>query len=68
MGVVWDGVLCMGVACRDHEFARLLVLVYLLHLLDFDWQDYDHALLNELNLTELYVSNAISESALCHVT
>ena len=46
--------------CRDHTFSRLLILLYLLHLLDFTWQDYDHTLLNELNLPELYLTSAIS--------
>lgn len=47
---------------RDHTFSRLLVLLYLLHLLDFNWQDYDHTLLKEMNLPELYLNSAISES------
>ncbi len=48
----------LGVVYRDSS-SHPLFLLYILHLLGFDWQAYDHALLNELQLPEFFVSNAI---------
>ena len=42
----------------------MLILIYFLHLLDFEWQDYDHALLKELDLPEFLFSNALSKCKL----
>ncbi|XP_064406559.1 zinc finger ZZ-type and EF-hand domain-containing protein 1-like isoform X2 [Halichondria panicea] len=47
---------------KEHSFSRSLVLLFVCHLLDFDWQDYDHALLSELQLPEFLFSNAVEYS------
>ena len=46
---------------REHALSRLLVQTYLTHLLDFEWQDYDYALLCELHLPEFFIESAISK-------
>lgn len=52
---------------REHKLSRLLVLMYTTHLLDFEWQDYDYALLAELRLPEFYFESAISKIICIHV-
>jgi len=37
------------------------MLVYLVHLLDFEWQEYDHTLLNELQLPEFFYTCSVSK-------
>lgn len=46
---------------REHSFARLLVSLYLVHLLDCEWQGYDYTLLSELQLPDFLFQSAISE-------
>jgi len=46
---------------REHRYAQLLVSIYLTHLLDVQWQDYDNSLLSELQLPEFLLHSAISK-------
>ena len=47
---------------REYFMARLLVGIIACHLLDNEWQDYDHHLLSELHLSDFLLQSAISES------
>ena len=46
---------------REYSYVVLLVRLYLLHLLDVAWQEYDNTLLSELQLADLFLETAISE-------
>lgn len=48
---------------REYFMARLLVGIIACHLLDNEWQDYDHRLLSDLHLSDFLLQSAISESS-----
>lgn len=47
---------------REYSRARLLVSIITCHLLDFQWQDYDHRLLADIQLPDFLLQSAISKS------
>ena len=50
-----------GLGCSLDNSSRMMMLVYLVHLLDFEWQEYDHTLLNELELPEFLYHSSVSK-------
>ena len=57
---VWNNCSIHPIPPSEHSLAHLLVSIYITHLLDMEWQDYDNALLSELRLPEFLLQAAFS--------